>query len=85
MHKSIEGFLTGADNPKLEETALLALIGCGHHRQVQVAMFLSEFKPKFELSQEVKKAVSDFLGTRGKKYAKQTIDISKKRRIFRPN
>ena len=66
----------------MEDACLRALIGCGHHLQVQVAMFLSRFKPRFALSEETLRALSDFLGTRAKKYGEKTIYFQKKKQIF---
>ncbi len=83
LHKSIEGFLVAAGDARMENACLRALLGCGHHLQVQVAMFLSRWKPRFSpLGEETMRAVCDFVGTRGRKFGEKTISVQRKKKIF---
>ncbi len=83
LYKSIEGFLVDAGDARMEDARLRALLGCGHHLQAQVAMFLSQWKPGFSpFREETMRAVCDFVGTRRRKFREKTISVQRKKKIF---
>lgn len=47
-----------------------------------MAKFLSSWKPRYEISQDVEILVANFVGTRGKKYAEKTFLVEKKDAIY---
>ena len=54
------------------------MIWCGHHFQFQVAKFLWNWKPKFQLSQETEELVANFVGTRAQYFADKTVEYEKR-------
>jgi len=63
---------------ELEESCLHALIWTGHHLQLQVCKFFANWKPRFKLRPELEEFVSNFVGTRGSRFATNTIIYEKK-------
>ncbi|XP_059084262.1 uncharacterized protein LOC131881425 [Tigriopus californicus] len=64
-------------NARGEGICLLALLRVGHHLQLQVAKFLVKWKPRNVIGLDVFEVVSNFLGTRAKKFTTKTIEISR--------
>lgn len=64
--------------PETEIVCVRALLHLGYHLQSQVAMFLKTWKPKHHpLEPETRRLLEDFLGTRGKKHAEITVNVSR--------
>merc|ERR1719381_77895 len=54
-----------------------ALLLLGYHFQAQLAMFLVDWKPKQELDALTRERLENFVGTRGRKHADITSNISR--------
>ena len=66
----------------LERICCLALVRVGHHLQLQVAVFLAQWRPTFPLDPGVEKIMWNFVGTRGKNFTQKTINYHKKGKIY---
>jgi len=59
------------------ESCVKALVHLGHHLQMQVAKFFSDWNPKFSISTDLRTKIEDFMGTRGSKHMQITINVNK--------
>jgi len=79
LFDSVKGLLAVENklDPSTIESCVSALLHLGYHLQAQVSMFLVEWTPGVELSQETKEKLQDFLGTRGLKHAEITSNVAR--------
>jgi len=66
---------------EVEAACVRAMVYLGYHLQLQVAMFLKEWTPKFQLDQDLRILLEDFVGTRSRKFADKTVQIARQESI----